>query len=177
MMRAIIAGMRKWMLLAAIVISVAISAQPKRDAPPPAKRHFEVHVTPEMIRHSRIYDVLYFVDFGYGIGVLLLILGTGWSARMRAFASRVRWPFVAAMLYFVLLSLVTAILTFPLDLYGGFIVPHQFDLTNQSFAAWMGDFGKAVGVNLVIFTPLAAIVLVVIRRARRWRFALWLGSI
>src|SRR5438874_12298634 len=108
MMRAIIAGMRKWMLLAAIVISVAVSAQPKRDAPPPAKRHFEIHVTPEMIRHSRIYDVLYFVDFAYGIAVLVLILRSGWSARLRDFASRrVRWPSIAAMLYFVLLSLVT----------------------------------------------------------------------
>jgi Zn-dependent protease with chaperone function len=144
----------------------------------PAKRHFEVNVTPEMIRHSRIYDVLYFVDFVYGIGVLLLILGTGWSARMRVFASRhVRWPFVAAMLYFVLLSLVTAILTFPLDLYGSFIVPHQFDLTNQSFAAWIGDFGKALAVNLVIFTPIAAVALILIRRIRRWWLALWIGSI
>jgi Zn-dependent protease with chaperone function len=166
------------MLLAAIVISVAVSAQPKRDVPPPAKRHFEVNVTPEMIRHSRIYDVLYFVDFMYGIGVLLLILGTGWSARMRAFASRhVRWPFVAAMLYFVLFSVVTAILTFPLDLYGGFIVPHQFDLTNQSFAAWMGDFGKALAVNIVIFTPIAAVALILIRRIRHWWLALWIGSI
>ena len=170
--------MRKWMLLAAIVISVAVSAQPKRDVPPPAKRHFEVNVTPEMIRHSRIYDVLYFVDVVYGVAVLLLILKTGWSARMRAFASRhVRWPFVAAMLYFVFLSLVTAILTFPLDLYGGFIVPHQFDLTNQSFAAWMGDFGKALAVNIVIFTPIAAVALILIRRIRHWWLALWIGSI
>jgi len=173
-----IAAMRNWMLLAAIVISMTVSAQPKRDRQPPAKRHFEVNVTPEMIRHSRIYDVLYFVDFAYGIGVLVLILGTGWSARMRTFASRnVRWPFVAAMLYFVLLSIATAILTFPLDLYGGFIVPHQFDLTNQSFAAWMGDFGKALAVNIVIFTPIAAVALILIRRIRRWWLALWIGSI
>jgi len=173
-----IAAMRNWMLLAAIVISMTVSAQPKRDVQPPAKRHFEVNVTPEMIRHSRIYDVLYFVDFAYGIGVLVLILGTGWSSRMRAFASRhVRWPFVAAMLYFVLLSIATAILTFPLDLYGGFIVPHQFDLTNQSFAAWMGDFGKALAVNLVIFAPIAAVALILIRRIRRWWLALWIGSI
>src|SRR3954451_19460740 len=103
MVRAMIAVMRKWMLVAVLLMSVAVSAQPKRDVPPPAKRHFEVNVTPEMIRHSRIYDVLYFVDFAYGIGVLLLILTTGLSARMRAFVSRrARWPFVAAMLYFVL---------------------------------------------------------------------------
>src|SRR5256885_15168244 len=104
MMRAIIAAMRKWMLLAAIVVSVAVSAQPKRDAPPPAKRHFEVNVTPEMIRHSRIYDVLYFVDFVYGVAVLIFILRSGWFAEKRAFASRLwRLALVAGALFFCLL--------------------------------------------------------------------------
>ncbi|MEA2238672.1 MAG: endopeptidase [Thermoanaerobaculia bacterium] len=145
---------------------------------PPAARHLEVKVTPEMIRHSRIYDVLYFTDVVYGIGVLLLILAAGWSARMRDFAARIgRWPFVAAMLYFVLLSLLTTAFSFPLDFYGSFIVPHQFDLTNQTFAGWFGDFAKGLGVNLVIGAPIAALALLGIRLIRRWWLVLWLGSI
>src|SRR5207244_9942321 len=40
----------------------------------PAVRRFVVHVTPEMIRHSRLLDVLYFVDFVYGVAVLWLVL-------------------------------------------------------------------------------------------------------
>ncbi|HEX3067674.1 MAG TPA: M48 family metallopeptidase [Thermoanaerobaculia bacterium] len=131
-----------------------------------------------MIRHSRIYDVLYFTDVVYGIGILLLILATGWSGRMRDLAKKwARWSFVAAMLYFVLLSLVTTALTFPLDFYGSFIVPHQFDLTNQSFAGWFGDFAKGLGVNLVIGAPIAALALLGIRCIRRWWIVLWLGSI
>ena len=183
-----IAGMKKVLLLGALVVVVTISGQPARGPgvstpttdhrqPTTAKR-FEVHVTPEMIRHSRIDEALYFTGTVYGIAILLLILATGWSARIRDFARRcVPWPFVAAMLYFVLLSLVIAALTFPLDFYGGFIVPHQFDLTDQSFAGWLGDFGKGLGVNVVIFTPLAAIALVIIRRIRRWWIVLWIGTI
>ncbi|MEA2336313.1 MAG: endopeptidase, partial [Thermoanaerobaculia bacterium] len=192
--------MRKWMLIGSMVVALTISAQTRGSGvgngvseqtaatttapttdnrqPTTPTRQLTVRVTPEMIRHSRIYDALYFTDVVYGLAILLLILGTGLSARIRDFVSRrVRWPFVAAMLYFVLLSLILTILTFPLDLYGGFIVPHQFDLTNQSFSAWMGDFGKAVGVNLVIFSPIAAVALMIIRRVRRWWLALWLGSI
>ena len=183
-----IAGMKKVLLLGALVVVVAISGQPTRgpvvSAPTPDTRQpttakrFEVHVTPEMIRHSRIDEALYFTGTIYGIAILLLILATGWSARIRDFARRcVPWPFVAAMLYFVLLSLVIAALTFPLDFYGGFVVPHQFDLTDQSFAGWLGDFGKGLGVNVVIFTPLAAIALVIIRRIRRWWIVLWIGTI
>lgn len=174
--------MRKLMLIAVILIaatSAASNLPPKTDnrQPTPAKRHLEVVVTQDMLRHSRINDALYFADVVYGIAVLLLVLGAGWSARMRDFAARVRWPFVAAMLYFALFSLITALLTFPLDFYGGFVVPHQFDLTNQSFAGWLGDSAKAFGVNVVIGSPIAALALLGIRRIRRWWLVLWLGSV
>lgn len=171
--------MRKLMLLGlAITFFAAATPAPAPNAQPPTKRRLEVTVTPEMVRHSRINDALYFTDVVYGIVVLLIVLAAGWSARMRDFAQRyVRWPFVAAMFYFVLLSLVTTVMEFPLDLYGSFIVPHQFDLTNQSFAAWLGDFGKALGVNLGIGAPIAALALLGIRRIRRWWLVLWLGSI
>ncbi len=159
--------MRKLMLLGLAItfFAAATSAPTPHSQPPtPGKRHLEVNVTPEMIRHSRINDALYFTDVVYGIAVLLIVLAAGWSARMRDFAQRrVRWPFVAAMLYFVLLSLITTVMEFPLDFYGSFVVPHQFDLTNQSFAAWLGDF--------------AALALLGIRRIRRWWLVLWLGSI
>src|SRR5256885_1570857 len=66
---------------------------------------------------------------------------------------------------------------FPLSLYQGFIVPHQFDLTNQTFASWMSDFGKGLALNIVIGAPIAALALLGIRRVRRWWIVLWLGSI
>src|SRR5437899_3050903 len=57
-------------------------------------RRFTVRVTPEMLRHSRLQDVLYFVDFVYGAAILLLVLATRISARLRDVASRAaRWPF------------------------------------------------------------------------------------
>src|SRR5262249_45733474 len=150
------AAMRKLMVIAAIGVLCAAGAH-AADPQKPPKRRLEVRVTPEMIRHSRINDVLYFIDFPYGVGALLLILGAGWSARFRDFASRVaRKKLLAAMLYYVFFALALTSITFPLDFYGGYVVPHQFDLTNQSFAAWMGDFAKAVGVNLAVGAPIAA---------------------
>jgi len=97
----------------------------------PAARRFVVHVTPEMIRHSRLLDILYFVGFFYSAGVLLLVLQTGISARVRDVALRVaKWQFVVTMVYFALLSLIITAMEFPLSCYGGFVVPHQFDLSN-----------------------------------------------
>ena len=141
-------------------------------------RNFVVHVTPEMIRHSRLLDVLYFVDFAYVVAVLYLLMLTGLSFRLRDVASRVaRNRFLIAMTYFALLVLVIVALELPLTFYQGFIVPHQFDLTNQSLASWLGDFCKAIIVNIVIGGPIAALALFAIHRFRRWWLVLWLGSI
>src|SRR5436190_4254762 len=141
-------------------------------------RNFVVHVTPEMIRHSRLLDVLYFVDFLYGVAVLYLLMRTGISFRLRDLASRIaRKRFFIAMIYFALLILVIIAMELPLTFYQGFIVPHQFDLTNQSLPSWLGDFGKAIGVNVIIAAPIAALALLVMHRFRRWWIVLWLGSI
>src|SRR5438445_5510298 len=175
--------MRKWLWMMVVVVAMWSAAASAAVAgggagAPPKARRFTVRITPEMMRHSRLQDVLYFVDVVYGAAVLLILLPTRLSARLRDVAARrVRWFFVAAMLYFVLFSLTVTALEFPLSLYQGFIVPHQFDLTNQSFASWMGDFVKEIAVNLLIGAPIAALALLAIRRVRRWWIVLWLGSI
>lgn len=179
--------MRNLIVLGALAIAaaaaVAVIAQTPPPQPPPApekksERRLEVHVTPEMVRHSRINDALYFADILWGAGALVLVLGTRWSARLRDLAARAtKKSFLVAMLYFVLLSLVLTILQFPLDFYGGYVVPHQFDLTDQGLGGWMGDFAKALGVSLLIGAPIAALALLGIRKIRRWWLVLWIGSI
>ncbi|HZS11557.1 MAG TPA: M48 family metallopeptidase [Nitrospirales bacterium] len=141
-----------------------------------ADRRFVVHVTPEMILHSRIEDAIYFAGFLYVVIVLLIVLNTRLSARLRDVAS-LRCRFLQGMLYFAMLTVVVAVMEFPLTLYAAFIVPHQFDLTDQSFLAWLGDFGKGIGVNVVIGSLVAALALTGIRLFRRWWIALWIGSI
>src|SRR5205085_8388285 len=76
-----------------------------------------------------------------------------------------------------LLSVITTAFEFPLSFYAGFIVPHQFDLTNQTFGSWIGDFAKAFAVDVLIGALIAALALLGIRRVRRWWIVLWLGSI
>src|SRR5258708_21718066 len=81
------------------------------------------------------------------------------------------------MLFFVLLTLVTTAAEFPIVFYRGFIVPHQFALTHQTFPAGMGDPGKGLGVDLAIGCVLAALVLLAMSRVRRWLLVLWAGSL
>jgi Zn-dependent protease with chaperone function len=137
-----------------------------------------VTVTPEMQRHSRILNILYFTGTIYGLAILLVILATRWSRKMADLAGRIgKRPFVAAMLYFILFSLLSALLSFPLDFYSGYIVPHQFDLSNQSFGEWMLEGLKGLGIGLLIGAPIAALALLGIRKLpNRWWLALWIGA-
>jgi Zn-dependent protease with chaperone function len=137
-----------------------------------------IHVTDEMIRHSRILDILYFSSFVYGILTWLVILGLRISAGMRDFAMRLaRRRYLTAVIYVVLLSIVTAVFHFPLAVYRGYVVPHQFNLTNQTFAAWLGDEAKALLIvtifNVLVIPP----ALFAIRRFKRWWLVVWAASI
>jgi len=165
---------------AVVTAAVAVIAQPKPEPSPSTsdEKRFEVKVTPEMLRHSRISESIYFGGTLYGIATLLLLLATGVSAKMRDLAQRVvRRPFLAAMLYILFFAVAIAILDFPLTYYADYFVPHQFDLTNQTFASWLWDQTKAFAVTVLIFAPLGALALLGIRRIKRWWLVLWLASI
>jgi Zn-dependent protease with chaperone function len=161
------------------VICVGAGSQPAQAAEGGSgDKRFEVNVTPEMRRHSHILDTLYFVDTAFGFAMLGVILAIGLSRRLREWAQRIaKKRFLAAFVYYVLFAIVTTIIEFPLEYYGGFHVPHEFVLTHQSFASWMGDFGKEWGVNVVIGGFLVALAFLAIRKIKRWWLALWIGTI
>ena len=165
--------------VAVVTVTVAALAQPPK---PREERtgddRFEVRITDEMIRHSRIRDTLYFVGTAWTLAMLLLLLKTKTAARMQGAAERVtKKPFLVAMMTIGMLIVALAILDFPLAYYSGFHVPHQFDLKDQSLGSWMGDMLKGLAVNLAIMMPLGALALLAMRRVKRWWLALWLGSI
>ncbi|HET7433849.1 MAG TPA: M48 family metallopeptidase [Thermoanaerobaculia bacterium] len=164
----------------ATTIVVTVAAQEKQPAPQQQQtdKRFQVQVTPEMVRHSRITETLYFVGLGYSLLMLFGILATGLSRRMRDTAVRAtKRPFVQAMLYVSLFVLVTTLLELPLSYYAGFVVPHQFDLSAQSLAGWLGDEAKGLALSLVLSAVVGALALLGIRKVKRWWLALWLGSI
>ena len=171
------------LLLAALAVGVVAavalaSPPPVPPASPPvekaASRRLAPRVTPEMLRHSRLQDTLYFVNVAYGVAMLLLLLRSRASAKLRDVAEKTRFP---APVYVVLLVLAMTILEAPLDFYEGYVVPHQFDLTDQRLPSWLADQAKALGVSIVISALVGGLVLLAIRKFKRWWIAAWLGSI
>jgi STE24 endopeptidase len=109
-------------------------------------------------------------DFLYGLGVAALLLNARLSTRMRDLATRItRFKMLQTIGYWLQYLILTSLLTFPLTIYEGFFREHQYDMSNQDFGGWFGDYGK----GLMVAAVLGGIVLIPIfglvrRQSERW---------
>jgi STE24 endopeptidase len=112
-------------------------------------------------------------DFLYGAVVLLIMLETRLSARMRNTAERLsRFRPVQTFLYWIQFSLVAFVLGLPLSVYEGFLRERQYSLMNQTFAAWSGDQMKALAVSIILGGFLVMALFGVVRKLPR-SWPLW----
>ncbi len=107
-------------------------------------------------------------DLLYGLGVAWILLGTRLSARMRDLAERLtRFRPLQTFLYALQYILATALLSLPLGIYEGFFREHQYGMSNQTFAAWGGEWLKGLGLGLVLGGLALTALYGVLRKAPR----------
>src|SRR5919201_70050 len=111
----------------------------------------ERHDSPEARRYNRIHRRLSIVDFCLGLGLLIVLLATGWTGALRAWSyAGARQNYLLALFFYVgMLSVLSKAISLPLDFYG-FRLEHRFHLSNQSFASWLWDEVKGWLVGLVL---------------------------
>ena len=105
-----------------------------------------------------------------GLGVLAILLLTGFSRRMRDLAERTsKRPLINVAIYGALFVVATFVLGLPWSIYSGFIHEHQYGLSNLSLPAWFGE--RLIGLALAVVLGSVVITLLYagIRRAgARW---------
>jgi len=107
-------------------------------------------------------------DFLASSLVFILLLGTGWSARMRDWAERVtRFKPIHTFIYWTEFLVFISVLTFPLAVYEGFIREHKYGLATQTFGPWLGDQLKGLAVGVVFGGLLIMALYGVVRRLPR----------
>jgi STE24 endopeptidase len=109
--------------------------------------------------------------------IMLLLLGLGWSRRLRDWAERrigPRWARTA--LYFAGFTLISTALSFPFTVYSGFVREHAYGLATQGFGGWMRDQLVALAVTLVLGGLLVVALYGVVRRFPRAWPALGAGT-
>ncbi len=150
------------------------TTEPSAPATDAAPRDTEPVAVPEpsekALRYYRSGNVLWAVYNLWGWLVPLAFLFTGLSARLQRLAQRLvrPWPLVL-MLYFVLFTLLNFAIDLPLSYYAGFVRPHAYDLSNQTFVKWAADAGKALLVGLVAGAATIWVPYILLRKSpRRW---------
>ena len=121
-------------------------------------------------QYSRIKRRLWLADTLFGIVYAFAWLCLGWSMAIRTWLASITtndWLLVA--LYIAIFGGIYAVLNLPLGYYSGFVLPHRFDQSNQSFKNWVVDQLK----GLAIGAPLGLLMLELLYLALRLTGAMW----
>ena len=161
--------------------SAAVAADSMALAAPPAPDSMAMHhyidqvrasFTPENRAYSTRRAWVAFIDALYTIGVGLLLLFSGLSARLRDIAEAMgSRRYVRVLVFLTLYSIIAWVLTFPLSWYSSFALEHQYRLSTQSFGAWIADElkGQAVVVVFLGVLPLLSLAYAVMEKfPKRW---------
>jgi Zn-dependent protease with chaperone function len=150
------------------------SAPSSSTATPPGARDQSPVAVPEpsekaMARY-RSGIVLWVADTVWGFMLPALILFTGFSARMRDWATRIgRKRLFVIAIYFAIFSVVTFAIDLPRAYYEEFVREHAYGLSNQTFAKWFGDSLKALAVSVVIGALFLWVPYLLLKKSpRRW---------
>ena len=131
--------------------------------------------SPESRRYNRTKRWLSIADVGVGLLLLVLLLVTGWSGRLRDVAYRAASQHysLAVFLYIAMLLLIGKLLGLGLEYYG-FRLEHRFSLSNQKLRSWIWDEAKSFLVGLVMATIVAELLYFIIRQfPEHWWLITW----
>ena len=76
------------------------------------------------------------------------------------------------LLFITVVGRIYSILDFPFDFYGGYVIEHRFDLSNQSVPAWLLEKIKGAGVGIVVGVPVAMVFYLFLKMTG-WLWWLW----
>ena len=95
------------------------------------------------------------------------------SVRMRDLAQRwTKIKSVHTVIYVLLYSLLTSIISLPFNIYQSYFREHSYGLSNLTLSGWFGEQLKGLMINMIMLSMLLVIVYAVIRKFRQ-TWALW----
>lgn len=119
----------------------------------------------EVKRYNRIKILVSLVSIVVGVGFILAILFTGFSGVLERWISGLTMqPYLAFLLFMIILGAFEMFLNLPLSFYGGYVVEHRFGLSSQSFRRWCWEEMKGMLVSVALLTPLLLVFYSLLRR-------------
>jgi Zn-dependent protease with chaperone function len=126
--------------------------------------------SPTAVRYNTNGMRLWVLDQLQSIVLVVVLLFSGLSARLRTLARRIgrNW-FFTIVVYFALFMIVTFVVTLPLTYYRMFVRQHAYGLSNQTLAKWWSDSLTALAVSCVAGGLFIWVPYLLLRKSpRRW---------
>lgn len=127
-------------------------------------------------RYARQRRLFLVIDLAVAAVLVLLFLLSGGSSWLKQqiveFAGSSRPVVIFA--YFALVYLGYSIVTLPLSLYEGYILPHRYGMSNQTLADWAWDALKGLLVSLVLGGLVVEVIYALLAASPDWWW-LWAG--
>jgi STE24 endopeptidase len=114
--------------------------------------------------YARIQRRLMLVDLAMGALYVIAWLVFGWSAALKSYLlgwTTNDWLLVAA--YGAVFGAGIYLLGLPLSYYSGFVLPHRFELSNQTLKGWISDQVKSILIGGVLGGFLLEVVYALLR--------------
>ena len=132
--------------------------------------------TAEARRYNQLKRWLGFADVATGFVFLLVLLVTGWSARLRDIAlgpGEARDYYFALALYVFFLLAISKVVSFGLEFYA-FRLEHRYHLSEQRLQSWLWDETKTFLLSFVLATLVVELVYWTIRFSpQNWWLLAW----
>ena len=132
----------------------------------------------QAIAYARARHELYFLDFAYGLLVLVLLLQLRVAPPFRNLAARAGGGnFVQTVVFAPLILLTIDILSLPTAIWGHRLAV-KYQLSIQGWGSWLLDWAKSEAIAVTIGVLVIWILYAAIRESpRRWWFYFWLVTI
>lgn len=114
--------------------------------------------------YARLRRRLMLFDLALGAVYLLLWLFSGWSQALKSYLlarTNNEWLLVAG--FGLVFGVGYLLITLPLSYFEGFILPHRYDLSNQTFTGWVSDQVKGLLVGGLLGGLMLELIYAVLR--------------
>jgi STE24 endopeptidase len=112
------------------------------------------------------------IDLAFWSGIII----SGYSAALAEFAYRYSNQHLIQFYFFIIgLGMISFVIHFPLSFYSGFIVEHQFSLSNQSLMRWLWEQLKGILLGILLGGILLTVFYLTLwRYPHFWWLIVWL---
>jgi STE24 endopeptidase len=141
---------------------------------------FEGQIDVELLKKTRDYTVEHstfgFFEGIFDFAVVIVFIFGGLLDLYNSWILSWNLPFIlSGVLFFLLISLVSTIISIPFSLYSNFIIENKYGFNTMTFKLWMTDFVKSLVISIVLTSIMTAVSFAIIQGSPDfWWIWLWL---